>query len=265
MRSISAFFLCAAAAATAHDMYILPGNFRPTMGATITAGFHIGDSFPKSEFGGRLDRLQNPRLIWQGGSASFSKLRVEAKRDLGDTVVGGTGILIAAVNTKPSLIELKPKKFEDYLKEEGLTDVLAWRAERGETATPGKERYSKYAKSLLVSGEANGFASHAVDFVIEIIPETDPYKLKAGDALPILVMFRGKPAADLQIESAWAGAGGRRTTVVGRTGVDGRLTVPLAAAGKWRIHTIRMERCAEPAVADWESFWASLTFELAQK
>ena len=254
--------LCAAMASHGHDMYIMPSTFFPSTGATITAGLHVGDSFPESEVSGRLDRLKDPRLIWQTGSSVFQNLRVDGKRDVGDAVAGGSGELIAAVNTAPTLIELDPAKFTEYLKEEGLTDIIAWRAQHGESAKPGKERYSKYAKAILLSGAANGFAGHAVGYVIELIPEADPYTLKPGDLLPIQVLFRGKPAAGLQIESAWAAKTGRKTAVAGRTGPDGRLKVPLPAAGFWRIHTIKMERCAEPSVADWESFWASMTFEL---
>lgn len=263
MRTIPTLILLSCAALCAHDMYVMPNSFRPARGTTLTAGFHVGDSFPQSEVGGRLDRLQNPKLIWQGGSAPFTKLRVDGKRDVGEVVVGGSGELIAAVNTLPSLITLQPEKFTAYLKDEGLPEIITWRAEHGESAKPGKERYSKYAKSILLSGDSNGFASHAVGYVIEIIPEADPYKLKPGDLLPVRVLFRGKPAADLQIESAWAaGNTGSKTTVVGRTNIDGQIKVPLPDSGLWRIHTIKMERCAEPSVADWESFWGSLTFEM---
>ncbi len=257
-----ALLLAATVAAHGHVLYIMPGNFLPAGGATITVGFHVGDSFPESEVGGRLDRLKDPRLIWRNGSAAIGNLRVDGKRDAGDAVAGGTGELIAAVQTIPNLIELNPAKFTDYLKEEGLTETIAWRAAHGESGKPGKERYSKYAKAVLIAGAANGFASHRVGYVIEIIPEADPYTLKPGALLPVQVLFRGKPAADLQIESAWAAGGGQKTTVAGRTGPDGRTKVPLPSAGLWRIHTIKMERCAEPSVADWESFWASMTFEL---
>jgi hypothetical protein len=254
--------LCAGTAALAHDMYIMPGTFRPAKGATLTAGFHVGDSFPESEVGGRLEKLQKPRLIWQGGSADFTKLRVDGKRDIGDVVVGGSGDLIVAVSTSPTFIELEPAKFTDYLKEEGLTEIIKWRAQHGESAKPGKERYSKYAKSILLSGDSNGFFGEKAGHVIEIVPEANPYKLKPGEMLPVQVLFRGKPVANVQIESAWAAGGKGKTAVVGRTGADGKMKVPLPASGLWRIHTIKMERCAEPAVADWESFWASLTFEL---
>ncbi len=264
MKTISTLglLLCATVAAVAHDMYIMPSTFRPTKGARITSGFHVGDSFPDSEVGGRIEKLQSPRLIWKGGSAPFTNLRVEGNRDLGDATVGGSGEIVVAVNTSPTLIELEPAKFTDYLKEEGLAEIIKWREQHGESSKPGKERFSKYAKSILVSGDSNGFANHSVGFAIEIIPEADPYTLKVGELLPVRVLFRGKPAPDVQIESAWAGSGQSKTTVIGRTGADGRVKVPVPAAGRWRIHTIKMERCAEPAVADWESFWASLTFEV---
>ena len=250
------------ATASAHDMYIMPASFFPGKGATITVGFHVGDSFPDSEVSGRLERLRDPKLIWRDGSGQFRNLRVDGKRDVGDAVVGGGGELIATVNTAPALIELDAAKFTKYLKHEGLTEIVEWRAQHGESAKSGKERYSKYAKGLLLAGTTDGFATHAIDHVIEIVPEASPYTLKPGDQLPIQVLFRGKPAAGLQIESSWASKTGRKTKLAGRTGSDGRLKVPLSAAGLWRIHTIKMERCTEPAVADWESFWASLTFEM---
>jgi hypothetical protein len=243
-------------------MYIMPGTFRPAKGTTITAGFHVGDSFPESEVGGRIERLDNPRLLWDGGSAAFTNLRLQGKRDVGDVLIGGPGDLIAAVSTKPTLIQLTPAKFTAYLEDEGLPEIVAWRAQHGESAKPGRERYSKYAKSILLSGATNGFATRPVGFIVEIVPEKDPYQLEPGGILPVQVLFRGKPAAGVQIESSWSGGGPGKTAVVGRTGADGRLEVPLANAGMWRIHTIKMERCAEPEAADWESFWASLTFEL---
>ncbi len=246
----------------AHDLYLMPSSFLPGLGSTITVGFHVGDSFPESEVSGRLDRLKDGALLWSGGKTEMKNFRVDGKRDAADVKISGTGDLIAAIHTAPNFIELDATKFAAYLKEEGLKDVIVWRAEHKESSKPGKERYSKYAKSLLVSGAPNGFFNHLAGYPIEIVTEADPYSVKAGGSLPIQVLFRGKAAGDLQIETSWASGSRRKTVVVGRTGPDGRLNVPLPAAGTWRVHTIKMERCAEPTVADWESFWASLTFQL---
>jgi hypothetical protein len=40
-----------------------------------------------------------------------------------------------------------------------------------------------------------------------------------------------------------------------------RIAVPVTP-GRWRLHTILMERITTPD-ADWESFWATLTFEVS--
>lgn len=140
--------------------------------------------------------------------------------------------------------------------------MIAWRSQHGEEKKPGRERYSKFAKSLLLSGTPDDSYRLALGFPIEIIPESNPYSLHAGGELPVRVLVQGKPAADIQLEAAWAENGKSKTVVIGRTGAEGRIRVPLAAAGKWRLHSLKMERCADPAAADWESLWASLTFEI---
>ena len=53
------------------------------------------------------------------------------------------------------------------------------------------------------------------------------------------------------LDVACSGAGGDHPIV----------TCPIGADGKSRLHTIYMERASDGA-ADWESLWATLTFEV---
>ena len=140
--------------------------------------------------------------------------------------------------------------------------MIKWREEHRELNKEGRELYSKYAKSIVLAGASDGFFSHEIGFPIEIIPERDPYAAKAGESLPVRVNLRGNPAAGQEVEAAWAGSRESRTTIVGRTDSTGRISVRLERPGLWRLHTLKMGRCSEPAVADWESLWASLTFEI---
>ena len=78
--------------------------------------------------------------------------------------------------------------------------------------------------------------------------------------LPVRVLFRGKPAVDLQLTAA-STADGFKTGVVGKTDADGRLAIPVSR-GQWRLHTILMERVNEAEV-DWDSTWTTLTFEVS--
>ena len=140
--------------------------------------------------------------------------------------------------------------------------MIRFRKEHHESLLPSRERYSKYAKALLSSSGDNAYHSRPVGMTIEIIPERSPYLLKQGDSLTFRVLFRGQPARGLQVESTWAGSGGSKKTIAGRTDPEGRIVIPLQSAGKWRIHTILMERSSDTSVVDWESYWASLTFEV---
>jgi hypothetical protein len=247
----------------AHDLYLVPKPFRAKPGEIVTVAFHNGDDFPVPDRPPRVESMLNPQARVKGSPVAFLELRIDGKFLLADVTLPSTGTAVLSVHSKPNLIELQPLKFEEYLKHEGLEHVIRWRAEHSEAANSGRERYSKYVKSLVVVGASDRSFSQPVGFPIEIIPDGDPSTLKAGDTLAMHVLFRGKPAADLQIEMAWLTPEGKaERKIAGRTDQAGKLRIPIGSRGIWKLHSVLMERCAEPAVADWESFWTSLTFEV---
>ncbi len=246
----------------AHDLYLLPNFFYTNKGSTLKVAFHNGDSFPSSEVAPNPAKLQEARLTGLGGSADVHDLQTMGTETVGTVTVPAAGSLLLSVRSVPNFIELPADQFQKYLQEEGLTEVLRWREAHGEQGKSGRERYSKFSKSILQSERSDEFYRHALNFTIEIIPLADPYSVKAGAALPVEVLFRGEPAADLQLEVAWAGPHESKITPVGRTTADGRIEVPVSKAGLYRLHALKMVRGADPSVADWESYWASLTFEV---
>lgn len=247
----------------AHDLYLMPEHFLVQPGTKVQVAFHNGDGFPESQVAPRVERMIDPRILSPKGAGTMKDLHPDGKVLLGNVTIPDSGNVIVAVNSKPNGIELAPTKFEEYLKHEGLQHVIRWRDEHSESTQPGRERYSKYVKSILLSGTPSEFYKQVVGYPIEIMPEKNPYATKPGDSLPVQVIFRGKPAADLQMEMAWLPPGGKaEVKVAGRTDSEGRLAIPIGSKGIWKLHTVLMERCAEPAVADWESFWSSLTFEI---
>ena len=112
------------------------------------------------------------------------------------------------------------------------------------------------AKTIFVVGAPSDASRTVVGLPLEIVPEKDPYRLQAGESLPVRVLLRGAPAANLDIRATAAGG---KTQVVGKTDSNGRLNVPVTP-GRWRLHTIHMERGAD---VDWESVWTTLTFEIS--
>jgi uncharacterized GH25 family protein len=250
--------LAAAGNAVAHDTFILPDKFRVSKGEGLTIAIHSSDGFPDSA---RLpNRLQNAALHSASGTVPINNLREDGKRMIAAVAAPGAGHLIATITVGTATTTMKPDSFLDYIKEEGLTHVIDARARQGESDKPGRERYTMYAKSIILAGTPDETYKRAVGLPIEFVPEKDPYQLKAGESLPVRVLLRGAPAKDLEVRSAVAGPAGSKTETLGRTDANGRIMVPVVS-GKWRLHAIYMARVSDPE-ADWESLWATLTFEI---
>jgi uncharacterized GH25 family protein len=250
-------------AAFAHDMYLLPARFALDEGTLLTIRLHNGDSFPASEVSPVLERVRDMKLLSATGAWNVQNIHVAEKTVQAEIRIPQSGSFILTAHTIPHAFQIPAKDFNAYLKEEGLNHVIAWREQHRQSQTTGRERYSKYAKALLTTDGRNEFHTHPAGLAIEIVPEISPYDLKPGADLPIQILLHGMPAPDLQVETSLANAGAiTKIAIVGRTDQKGRLTIPHLASGKWRLHTVSMERCKDAAEADWESTWASLTFEL---
>src|SRR5260370_1819590 len=240
--------LLLAAQLAAHDLYLMPEWFRAAPGERLVVAIHNGDAFPDSEGPPVL-----ARLIAGSVEKPLRDLRVVGKRGLAEvTVDSGANWLV--VRTLPNFLSLKGPEFLGYLKEEGLTQI------QHDASRPSRELYSKYAKSLVVGGTLGSFSVRPLLLAIEMIPEADPTHT---GRVPILVLLDGEPAPGLQVESAFAPPHGKTVVrVIGRTDSSGRILVAIDSPGKWRLHTVAMRPASDRAKADWESLWASFTFEV---
>lgn len=250
--------------AWSHDLYLMPAPFVAQPGQEILVVYQNGDEFPEGVANVRPERLRRTELVWKGGRVPFEGITAEEKRTVARVRIPGSGSMVLLSHTIPNFIELEPEKFHHYLEHENLHHILEWRKRNGEAEKPGRELYSKYVKSLVVAGKADSFYSYKAGFVIEFIPEADPSSLSPGSVLPVLLMFRGGPAAGVAVESAWLEKGVARMETIGRTDKNGRIRIPIRSTGPHRLHAIVMERCKDAARADWESFWATLTFEIRE-
>lgn len=247
----------------AHDLYLRPSTFQPKSGETIRVEYHNGDSFPMSEVATKIERLRDMELHSAAGRTPFANFRVEDTATVADAAApAAPGCFWLVSRTQPNLIELAPAKFDGYLEHKGLDSIIEWRKQHGEAAKPGREIYSKYVKALGYVGAPSGDAGKPLGLAIEIVPLANPYTLRAGEPLPVRVLVRGKPQAGLAIEISHSGKEGVAHKPVVRTNAKGEAQVPAIGAGLWKLHTIFMERLPAGKEAEWESLWASLTFEI---
>ena len=149
--------------------------------------------------------------------------------------------------------------FDDYLKKEGLEGI---RALRGKNDTPVSEVYSRYAKSLLaIGGQNSGLDSKKpLGLRLEIVPLSPIYQRARGREVEVQLLYENKPLAGTQIEAFSKKK--LKARLVQRTDREGRARFALPHAGAWLLNAVHMIPAPTSANADWESFWASFTFEL---
>jgi uncharacterized GH25 family protein len=171
--------------------------------------------------------------------------------------------MIIGYRSRPSPAALlQGDKFTQYLKEEGLDAIIETRARTQTSQREGREIFSRAAKSLLRSGAmAPGSGDRALGFPIELVAERNPYEMRPGDALPVRLMFRDAPLADALVVAFNQRHPYLKQRV--RADRDGRATFTISEPGPWLVKAVHMVPAPAGSNADWESFWASLTFEMA--
>ena len=173
------------------------------------------------------------------------------------------GTFVLALDAAPRAIEIPAEKFQEYLLEERLVDMLMWRAGKGQEDAPGRERYSRNLKAILQIGpKLDDLAMKQLGQELEIVPLQHPYSVMPGGALQLMVLFQGKPLPGRAVMAANRYRSHIATKTI-RTDSRGTVTFPMQRTGDWMFRLVHME----PATGDvdFRSYWASLTFSLPDR
>lgn len=252
--------LLVASAALAHDLflkldtYFLEPHTRVRM-PVLNGTFTTSENFVAPERLADITLVSptgrtrlTPSGTWRSGPDNVSLLSVE---------LGDAGTYVAGVSTRPRELDLTAEQFNAYLKEDGLPDVLDERRAHNELGLGARERYSKHVKAIFQVGEARTESFGVIlGYPAEIVPLENPYTLGSGTTVRVRCLVDRKPVANQTV--LWGGPGAERST---RTDSLGVAQVTLDAAGKWYVKFIHMAR-ANRAGLDYESKWATLTFEI---
>jgi len=258
---VAAVAALSATAACAHDYWLEPSSFSPRPADLVAirmfVGQHLeGESVPRNN--GRIVRFD---AVSETGVTPVVAL--DGADPAGLLRPSRSGGIVVAYRSDRASLELPPDKFEEYLKQEGLEGVSEQRARAGESGRPEREVYSRCAKALLaVAGSGGALLTKPVGLTLELVPESDPYALAPGQALGFRLLYEGKPLPDalvFALDDASASA-----PMHARTDRNGRVRFTLPRAGRWLVKAVHMIRAPGEVRtdADWESFWASVTFSL---
>src|SRR5882724_10311644 len=259
MRSSFLLLLLALTPLSAHDMWIEPTTFFPSVGQIVGARLRVGQDL----LGDPLPR--DPALLNQFVVEDAAGRKPLVGRDGADPAgflrVAAPGLLVVGYFSNPSRVELPAEKFNQYLKEEGLDAVAALRARRNQTGAPAHELFSRCAKSLVLSGSSNEQqADRQLGFTLELVAERNPYALRAGEDLPVRLTYQSRPLAGALVTAMNRLNPAEKLTA--RTDNEGRVRFRLRPGGMWLIKAVHMLPAPAGSNAEWTSFWASLTFEM---
>lgn len=257
--------LLPASASWAHDFWIDPSSFRPAAGQRVTVRLRVGQHFRGDPVPRDPSLLQRFTVIAPGGGETPVP-GVPGAEPAGFATLTAPGLSLITYAGGRSPVSLDGAKFETYLAEEGLEAVSAERARKGQAAAAVKEVFSRYAKAFLaVGGKGGAGYDRVLGLTLELIPEKDPTALASGAELPVRLLYRGKPLAGALV--AALAHDKPDTKITARTDAAGRARLRLDRPGVWlvkAVHMIPAPASSPPTGADWESFWASLTFETAK-
>jgi uncharacterized GH25 family protein len=241
----------------AHDTWILPSRARVSPGSEVTFDLTSGMAFPKNEVPVKPDRLARAstrlgetvsKLLTEAGTNTALRLTARFSKP---------GIAAVWIESKPRTIELKPNEVREYLEEIGAWESLG---RKWETEGTGKwrESYTKHAKTYVGVGSPESHDdtwSIPVGMELELVPESDPTRLVAGQELAGRLLKAGQPVPDAVVGLVAASA---KSGTLSKTDSEGRVRLRFDRGGWWLIRATLLERSTKPDL-DWESRFTTLT------
>lgn len=247
----------------AHDLFLKPESYFVAPESVVRVAV-LNGSFSASEASVTPDRLRDLSLVGPTGRHPLSR---DAWKPVGDSTwltvhTGGAGTYLIGASLFPRALTLPAADFNNYLKEDGIPDVLDARTRRGELNRPARERYQKHVKTILQAGESHSDAFATVlGYPAEIVPLSNPYAARSGDTIAFRCLLDGKPLVGQLVIAGGEHDGKTIADRSVRSDSDGVVRFTLEPVGKWYVKFIHMEAVAGDSV-DYESKWATLTFEL---
>ena len=243
----------------AHEFWIEPAAWTAAPGAVLALRLRVGEPFAGEPL--PRDPAHLARFTAVGGEGE-RPIPGAAGVDPAGMLAAGPGAYVVVYGSHPGALRMDAARFDAYLAEEGLESIRRERERRGEQDLPVRERFSRCAKALIRVGEVAAEGAlflRPVGLALELVPEADPTRAPAGSELPVRLLHEGEPVAGALVAAVPAGRPAARVTA--RTDATGRVVLPLGEPGAWLISAVHMLRAPAGSGTDWESLWASLTFE----
>lgn len=248
-----------AAGASAHEFWVEPSAFALERGGRIGVRLCVGDGYEGWSQARNPARIDS--FVASGPAGLQPVVGLDGADPAGALRLATTGDYVIVYRSDRAFTEMPAAEFEAYLRDKGLDRVIAERRSRAATGRPVREAYSRHAKALVRVGKGAGMPSDRLTHLpLELIADADGSRETPDGRRSFRLLHQGKPLAGILVAAVRPGT--PEEPLESRTDADGRVEFRLQPAGRWRIGAVHMSRAPRGIDADWESLWASLTFEL---
>jgi uncharacterized GH25 family protein len=252
------------AALPAHEYVLIANNFLVKEGESLRLHLFVADGF----------NIELERPFQKSMTKQFGLITEKGHTDLLPGAADGTlpifqmdvdfrGLGLIHMERDYARITLSNDKFKSYLAGDNIENIQI----DDSTRTDQSERYTRYIKTLIQSNPKpnDRIYSTKVGHKFEIIPLQNPYTLKPGDWIKAKVLFMGKPLVDKAITARNRKGNKAAIFQYSRTDNEGICSFKLERDGEWFFHATHMIASPDKQDADWESFWTTFSFGMAEE
>ncbi|MBI9083676.1 MAG: DUF4198 domain-containing protein [Desulfobacterales bacterium] len=242
---VLAILLCASSL-QAHMLWLNASDYTPRLGETVSIEIGWGHAFPREQFisEGRLEQV---------------------------FALDATGQKTELRMIFPSFYQFTPKAEGAYrivaVLKSGFLSITSDGHARGNRKDLSNVvtcfQYMMDAEAWIRVGDKKSAFSGKEQAPLKLLAMNDPVSLKAGQSLPLKVMFQGKPLAGVKVTGTFAGRKAGKDdhwAVEEETGPDGIANVKLDSPGQWLFRVAHKTPYPDKTEADDYSYRTSLTF-----
>ncbi|MFQ5823383.1 MAG: DUF4198 domain-containing protein [bacterium] len=247
-----------------HDYWLLPEKFIISKGDSLIVHLFVGDEF-EPELERPLQKYITKRfeLLTSHGSFDLLSEFPDSTMPILSKKIEFEGYALLNLERDFAYIELSNSQFSDYLKHEDLLEVEKLREKSGKRSKE-RERYARFIKSFVKIGEAkeSDLYRKILGQKLEIVLLQNPSASKSGDVIEAQILFEGKPLINKIVMAYNKDMTGKVSKIKAKTDSRGIAKFKLEGEGFWIIRLVHLIPCDNCEKVDWESFWASYSFEL---
>lgn len=260
-------FLISIEISSAHDYWLQPKKFALSKGDTLVVHLYVGDRLKKEiERELQKDMTLKFEILTDTKSVNLLDEFPDKMLPVIHRKIDFEGLALIAMERNYAYIKLNRKEFFEYIKHDvgekefGEIEKLMKKLPQREIE---REKYTRYIKSLIIAGSNfdGDIYREILGQKLEIVFLKNPYKLKLGDDIEAQILFEGKPLANKTV-MAYNLYEGKFFEQRAKTDEDGKVKFKVKNPGLWLIRLTHILPCENCDDADWESFWASFSFEI---